>query len=50
MSSAKIFIAIALMSAMVSAATTYLFYGRTEARGVVVGVSAEPPPAVRATR
>ncbi len=52
MSSAKIFVAIALISAMISAATTYVFYGRTEAARVttIVGVSAEPPSAVEATR
>jgi hypothetical protein len=43
MSSAKIFIAIALISAIVSAATTYVLHGRTEAARdtTMVGVSAE---------
>jgi hypothetical protein len=55
MSSAKTFIAIAaivLLSATISAATTYLLHGRIEARGTatMVGVSAGPPPAAGTTR
>jgi hypothetical protein len=38
MSSAKIFLAIALISAMVSAATTYVIHGRTEAARVTTVV------------
>jgi len=55
MSPAKTFLAIAaivLISATISAATTYLLHGRIETRGVatMVGVSAGPPPAADATR